>query len=70
VCFFLSDTGSRHDFAIGTGTHPCNVTVLICSSGSEYAYELFVERVRFYQALQVRLKGRQETHLQLTWWVG
>lgn len=46
------DTGSRHDFTVGTGTNPCHVTVLIVSSGSEYAYELFIERVRFYQALQ------------------
>jgi hypothetical protein len=53
------DTGSRHDFTIGTGTNPCHVTVLICASGGEYAYELFVERVRFYQALQV-----SERHIQ------
>jgi len=46
------DTGSRHDFTIGTGTRPCQITVLICASGSEFAYELFVNKVRFYQALQ------------------
>jgi hypothetical protein len=46
---YCSDTGSRHDFTIGTAAHPCNVTVLICASGSEYAYELFLEKTRFYQ---------------------
>jgi len=53
------DTGSRHDFTIGTGTNPCHVTVLICASGGEYAYELFIERVRFYQALQAWLVSLQ-----------
>jgi len=46
------DTGSRHDFDIGPASHPTSITVLICSSGSDFAYELFIGRQRFYQALQ------------------